>query len=225
MHNIKHNSKLQIDRDLHTNIQKLKDCDSYNAISNIMTKIHILLGHPGPKAFLKTIKNNVSSSLDLTNNQIISFCINCLECQKNKHYNIKYGFTVGIVHSNRPQELISSDICGPYNLIKNKIISKIFVITMTDLCTRYPICKIVRNTESKTLISAFKTTWFKGFNPPKKLVADRGPQYTSNSFKTFMNSRGVNISFCTPNNATGNAKSERINRQINEIFQIFIWKN
>lgn len=40
-----------------------------------------------------------------------------------------------------------------------------------------------------------------------------------------MEENKIKLSFCSPNNATGNSKSERINRQINEIMRIFYRKN
>ena len=225
LHNIKHSSTSQKDEGIQNFTIQIKDSKNITEISEKLIKMHNLLGHPGPRAFLKTVKPSLPDTIRIQNKDIMSVSSNCIDCQRSKHHNIKYGHTFGIVHSNEPLEIISSDICGPFNVVKNKQLIKIFVITITDLCTRYTLCRIVRTTDSKTLISAFKLTWLRVFHPPAKLIADRGSQYTSQSFKAFMNSRGVSMSYCSPNNATGNAKSERINRQINEIFRISYMKD
>ena len=97
-------------------------------------------------------------------------------------------------------------------------------LTITDICSRFTKIKIINDLQAKTTARVFETIWLKNFKKPTKVIADRGTQFTSNIFFNLMTQNEIKISYCSPNNATGNCKSERISRQINEILGIFYKK-
>ena len=118
-------------------------------------------------------------------------------------------------------EEISSDIVGPYQL-KSQLGKPSYIVTFTDLCTRFTKIKFINDLKSKSVINALKNTWIKAVNrTPASIRPDQGTQYTSTIFREFCESNKIKHKLCMTNNPTANAKSERINKAINEIIRMY----
>ena len=177
------------------------------------------LGHPGERGLYYTIKN--IRKIPKLKSQIKTIIKECKECQCNKHNTIKYGKTNGIIHESEPLKTISSDIVGPYKLLTKNERSTFYCVTFTDICTRFSKVHFIKDITAETICKAFKRTWLQQVNKtPYKIITDQGRQYTSEKFAKLCKEYKIKQTFCTSNNPTANARSERINKQINEILRI-----
>lgn len=157
--------------------------------------------------------------LNISKNQIN----NCINCHLAKHMPIGYGKLHGTCKSNNPYEEISSDIVSPFqteNYDTQFSKSKIFIITITDRCTRFSKIKISPNCTGKEVKKSL-STWLKEFKPPKNILSDQGKGYRSKDFNQFCLENNIIHIYSSIYNPTGNSISERINQQINECMRIY----
>ncbi|KAG0436573.1 Gag-Pro-Pol polyprotein, partial [Dictyocoela muelleri] len=98
---------------------------------------------------------------------------------------------------------------------------KVFILTITDICTRFTKVKVITKITSKPILKAFKKIWFDNYGVPKKILTDHGKQYVSRDFKDSVSRMGIVVKHSTILNPTGNSISERVNKTINEIMRMY----
>ncbi|KRH94270.1 pol polyprotein, partial [Pseudoloma neurophilia] len=184
-----------------------------------VTELHQKLGHPSAQCIYKLFSE---LQIHVTRDKISSILVNCQPCQLNKHVTSKRIDSFGELRSTAPNDIISTDIWGRYQIINKKGEYKTFyIIYFTDLCTRYTESCIFKKIKSKDVVKAFKRSWIDKHGPPKSIICDRGRQFTSIRFKKICKNNSIKLRFTTPNNPCGNSKVERIHRTINEIMRIY----
>ncbi|KAG0438376.1 Transposon Tf2-8 polyprotein [Dictyocoela muelleri] len=221
-------SRLNLKSNIQNNIFLLNDKKNVLNIStnnedNIEAKIktlHEYLGHPGIKTFYMTIKNDFKN---IKIKKLITKTIkDCNLCQCFKNYVSKFGYVKENLFSDSPLEKISSDIVGLFN--KKNSDEKIYLLTITDLCTRFSKVIIIKNINSETVSMKIYKEWFLKIKPPKFILTDLRKQYTSSKFSELCKKFQVKHIFSSPNNPTSNSISERINQQINTIMKMYYTK-
>ncbi|KRH94229.1 pol polyprotein [Pseudoloma neurophilia] len=188
-----------------------------NQIENILNDLHINLGHPGYNTFLNTVKEiMVNPSLTKRSKQICDDCILCKQIKTRPTDNWVY---VGDLLKVQPCEVVSTDIAGPFTIeIKPDELTKIWILSATDLCTRFSKVSILTDIKAETVTSAFEEIWLKKY-ATISVLSDNGRQYTSRSFVSLLKKYNVSQFLTRPYNPRGNSKSERINKAINEILR------
>ncbi|KAG0438712.1 Transposon Tf2-9 polyprotein [Dictyocoela muelleri] len=186
---------------------------------NVIRKLHSKLGHPGIKKMYQFSKELfLNKHLYLNIEKITK---KCNECQTNKHFtNNKHKIKHHLLQS-KIKEIISSDISGPYNLQKEYTDKKFYIITFTDLFSRFTNIDIIKDINSLTISHSFVNNWISKFGAPNHILTDQGRQYTSKIFSSILNKYSIEQIFSSTNNPQGNGISERINKSINEIIRIF----
>ncbi|KAG0441657.1 Pro-Pol polyprotein [Dictyocoela muelleri] len=99
--------------------------------------------------------------------------------------------------------------------------NKIYIITITDRCSRFTKCRFISNIRADDFIRAFNEEWLSEFKIPQTILSDNGLCYVSKKTKNYMKSKGIKQIFTTPYNPTGNSISERINQIITKILRIY----
>src|SRR5699024_728399 len=87
-----------------------------------------------------------------------------------------------------PLKTISSDIFGPFKLddYKHNFKSnKIYIITITDRCSRFSKLYLTEKINSDSVIKAFKLKWLSRFKMPTSILTDQGKGYNNNKFNEF----------------------------------------
>ena len=143
--------------------------NSFDIEKNLI-EIHNILQHPARG----TLYNLLRSKIKLKNlfTHISKVSKNCLTCQQNKKYNTKYGKVTGNLLSNRKFESISSDIVGPFKRTMNGCIIKFWIVTFTDLFTRYTKVGIMKNLEAAEVVRCFEKEWLTLYETPKGFLTD-----------------------------------------------------
>ena len=110
----------------------------------------------------KTIKPYIY--IPQLNKKIKELIRTCKDCQQNKH---SFKIRDGYIESKRRLEDISSDIWGPFNIDKQNKIGTGYIVTFTDLMSRYTKIKFIDNINSDTITNTFKTEWLDNLMIPK----------------------------------------------------------
>ncbi|KRH91783.1 putative transposable element, partial [Pseudoloma neurophilia] len=173
-------------------------------------KLHTKLGHPGSQCLFKLLAD---LQINLTRDKIATTLINCHHCQLNKHVTSRKIDSFGDLTVTTPNDTISTDICGKYQIVTKKGEYKTFyIINFTDLCTGFTESQILKKIKAKNVVKAFQNTWINKHGAPKAIICDRGRQFTSSKFKKICDTHGIKLRLTTPNNPCGNSKVERIHR-------------
>ncbi|KAG0440307.1 Retrovirus-related Pol polyprotein from transposon 17.6 [Dictyocoela muelleri] len=207
----------------------------FNNHSNLINKsdmndkiveIHNKHGHPGSLRTFKTI--NLKYKINLPYHRVVSTLKSCLGCRKNIDDKSKFGKIAGILSSEYPLEVISSDIVGPfknsiYNL--NPHDSKFFLLTITDIFSRYSEVFYLKEINTKNIISKCFKIFFDNNGIPKQLITDNGRQYVSLEFRNFLENNKIKHITTSAYNPTSNGISERLNQTIIKNLKINKHKN
>lgn len=214
---------ISINKEKEISLWKLNKSAKYlvkdDDIEELIKYLHLKLGHPGSSKLNETIRRyfNIKNLRRYTN----LVCYACLNCQRSKQMRFNHGELKNFIISNYPFEIISSDILGPLQsefYLSNK---KFFILTITDIFTRYT--KIYHTCEINSIkIVKLFIKYFQEMNIlPKKILTDQGRQYTSKYFYQMCMERAIRHHFSTTYTPTANSISERINSIILNILRIY----
>ncbi|KII70242.1 Transposon Tf2-6 polyprotein [Thelohanellus kitauei] len=184
-------------------------------------KVHEDLGHPGGRSLIGILKSYIC----LPGLSKICYHVSksCILCQQNKPFNPRKGKLTGGIYSEKPFSIISSDIVGPYesqNFINDLDNNKFWILTVTDICTRYSCAILLRRPDAENVSLLLEKHWFKRFGCPKTIISDQGKQYTSNQYKAMLKKHGISPCYTSTYNPTCNGVSERINSSISSVLRI-----
>ncbi|XP_064214537.1 uncharacterized protein LOC135266972 [Tribolium castaneum] len=133
-----------------------------------------LAGHPGADESERLIRNNFHwPSLRQDVRDYVSTCLLCARFKKRPNQ------TLAPLRPRRPQrpfETIACDVMGPYPITPR---GNRFIVTITDLFTRWVEAYPVQEASAKTIITIFDKEVFARFGYPKNIITDNGPQFTS----------------------------------------------
>lgn len=174
-------------------------------------------GHPGVRKLYNTIK--AVRHIPNLKKILTRLRTNCTKCQQytQARTHTSPSIPLGHLSTDTPMQHISSDIVGPYDvskfLHKTATKKKFYILTITDRCTRWTELHRLNTISSAQVIKALHK-WISTHGKPISILHDQGRQYTSDSFKQFLEREEIRQVNTSPYNPTGNAISERINQEI-----------
>ncbi|UYV67853.1 hypothetical protein LAZ67_5002256 [Cordylochernes scorpioides] len=134
----------------------------------------------------------------------------CHTCQIIKRPKGKpYGALGQIPPPQQPFDLISIDTIAGFSKYGH---SKTYLHVIVDHLTRYAWTFPSKSTRTLTYIQTLKTVLQQGF--PKRLLSDRAPAFTSEKFRKFLITHGIQPLLTTSNNPQANGLIERLNATI-----------
>ncbi|TBU08472.1 integrase core domain-containing protein [Hamiltosporidium magnivora] len=181
----------------------------------VINQIHTMLGHCRINKLYYSIKNFYLISN--IKGKIKHVLTTCSTCMINKRQTISYGKITGFIESAQPLKKICSDILG--SLINQFDKRKFYILTITDVFSRYTLLTILYQINTKQVIKAFEN-WFHRFKRPKEILTDQGRQYISEEFNTFCRFNGIKHICTSVYNPTGNSILERANQIISSAINI-----
>lgn len=187
---------------------------SEKTIQNVSQELwHFRLGHLNAADMKRLIVNKMVCGLEKVNiNNESKFCESCtigkqtrLPFPKNKH-----------LRSSRILELVHTDVCGPMS--EPAWDNSRYVLTFTDDFSR--ATKVYCIERKSDVVTKFKefVVMVETQHRAKivKLKADNGGEYSSNEFKQFCKSKGIQLIYTVPHNPEMNSVAERVNRTLIE---------
>ncbi|XP_055308875.1 uncharacterized protein K02A2.6-like [Sitodiplosis mosellana] len=145
--------------------------------SNIITKLH--RGHPGANHMKHVARRYVYwPGIDQKIEETAKLCSNCAINAKTPVKTLLQSWPI----PTHPWDRVHIDYAGPFK--------RFYSLIVVDAYSKWP--EIIK-TSSKTTVQTIKilTSIFAQFGPPKILVSDNGPQFTSGKFESFYNSNGI----------------------------------
>lgn len=199
-----------------------RSCLQLATQENTIQQVHDVLSHPGVNGIYQII-GKPNSEITKLKAKIKAFKNNCQTCQEYFKGNCKYAISQGHLFIETPFSVISSDIYGPihtYEFKGKNETQHVYIITITDRCTRWTETHIVHKIDTDHVIKAFNS-FIKKFGVPKTCLTDRGRQYTSEKFQIYLKEKSIKQILTSPYNPTGNSISERLNQTISRVLQIY----
>ncbi|UYV72886.1 hypothetical protein LAZ67_10001072, partial [Cordylochernes scorpioides] len=174
----------------------------------LMNKVHQEYNHPGISQMTRIITaqyywKGISKSIE-------KFVKSCHTCQIIKRPKGKpYGALGQIPPPQQPFDLISIDTIAGISKYGH---SKTYLHVIVDHLTRYAWTFPSKSTSTLTYIQTLKTVLQQG--SPKRLLSDRAPAFTSEKFRKFLITHGIQPLLTTSNNPQANGLIERLNATI-----------
>ncbi|KAG0419999.1 Pol polyprotein [Dictyocoela roeselum] len=141
---------------------------------------------------------------------------------KNQNFNENIWFLDRELILRRTFAFVSSDIFGPLKALHfktNEENTYFYLITFTDIYSRYTEAFFLQNITAHSVTKAFKK-WCHKYGYPSKLLSDQSRQYISSKFKKFLKNHNIKHVLTSAYNPTCNGISERINSTIATICKI-----
>lgn len=145
------------------------------------------------------------------------FIDGCLLCKRHKH--IQSPITVkGVLSKPEPLELISLDCAGPRSWWGKQV----YYLCIIDHCSRFIMLQSTETAPtSGTIIQFMKQRWLPVFQTPLAVLTDRGTEFTSSTFKDFVNKElGCAMIHTSAYYPQGNAINESSHRNINHMITL-----
>ena len=175
-----------------------------------------MYGHPGAKKCIKLLQEHFT--IDGMLKKVKNYVRTCDMCQKRKDAGNKvlFGGTKAIIPL-RKGDLVSADYFGPLP-VSSAGVRYLFVIV--DNFTKYVrLFTLRRATTAATLRRIHQ--YCKELGCPRIIITDNGTQFTSRKWLDGLNELNIQPRFTAIRNPCANL-AERINRQLGNLFRIFV---
>ena len=156
--------------------------------------------------------STIADGIDIPSNGKYDFCEACVEAKMQR----KQIHPLNEIRSTEPLQLIHSDVCG---LMQTESIGgSRYFITFIDDHSRYCRCYFMRyKSQALEKFKEFKAEVETESNHViKALRADRGGEYTSEEFLTYLKENGIRKEFTAAHSPQQNGTAERFNQTLME---------
>ena len=188
----------------------------FNSIHNI--------AHPGTRATCRMVSARFvwpGQAADVK-----EWCRQCTNCGRAK---AGQGEKTEIQKINIPATRFSHvhvDLVGPW---PPSSAGHTHILTVIDRSTRWPEACPLGETTAEAVLDAFIDTWVARFGMPARVTTDRGPQFSSATWRTWCKKNGVQHVMTTAYHPQANGMVERLHRQIKDALRVRegsrAWKN
>lgn len=154
--------------------------------------------------------------------EVESYVKSCDTCQKFKN---PTGPPAGLLHSIPVSEVfehIHLDIMGPYTSTFN---GNVYVITATDALSKWAFAKPSQRVRTKELIKFVEDEILTIHGMPKRIITDRGTQFTSIEWQEFISKLGIEHKLTSSYHPQANGIDERLNGTLSRILRCYVDAN
>lgn len=144
----------------------------------------------------------------------------CESCIYGKAHRLPFGTRE---RKNKPGELLSADVCGPFNESFQK---KRYFVIFKDSYTKYRYCYFIKEKSEvkevlKQVLAHAKTLG----HTIKEFLSDNGKEFDNEEVREILRSKGITQKLTAPYTPEQNGESERENRTIVEMARTFKYSN
>ena len=179
---------------------------SVKALGQVEKHLRILFN---PNRIHGLVKSGILTSLDF---EPIPVCESCLEGKMTKRPFKAKGY-----RATKPLELVHTDVCGPINVQARGGYE--YFVTFTDDYSKYGYIYLMRQkSETFTKFREYKAEAKKQLGLHiKELRSDRGGEYLSGEFKSYLTQEGIVSQLSAPGTPQQNGVAERRNRTLQDM--------
>lgn len=187
-----------------------------NVRDEIIKELHTTYGHCGTQKTELFKEYFTGEQINKTVHHVISRCDLCQRCKD--HHKGNVGETHAII-TKQKGELVSIDYYGP--LITSKGGVK-YILVIVDNFTKYVKLYSLRCATTHATINKVKQ-YVELCGKPIAILTDNGTQFTAARWTTSLHEMGIKPKFTAIRNPCVNL-AERVNRQLGNLFRVFIRK-
>ena len=150
------------------------------------------------------------------------FIHDCIECQRNKHFNMKIQTAPTQSFSEHAPSFnyrISMDTKGPINPPSH---NKSYIHVIIDAFSHFVVTVPIKSNNAKTAIKTLLHHWINKFGPPVYLVTDRGSEYVNKEMAHLCKLMGIRHSPRTAYSPWTNGLVEVQNRNLGTHLRMFL---
>jgi transposase InsO family protein len=141
---------------------------------------------------------------------IDNYVKSCMLCAQ---HNPRRQKTPGKLRPIKPPEgvwqLVAMDFHGPINPASQR--GNKYIITLTDILSKFMIAKAVRDNSAQTVVRFFKEDVISKFGTPRCILTDNGTHFTSAVTNELIKQIGATHLYSTPYHPESNGQIERFN--------------
>jgi hypothetical protein len=201
-------------------VVRADDAADFVPLSVLVESIHRQLGHPGVKRTISFLKEKHPGRMKGATPIVTNVIAKCEICARLKPRHPKP--VMGqLITSTRPFERMSIDFIGPMPRTQRGFQ---YALTAVDEFTRFPFAIPTRDMSTSTVIECL-TAIFTLWGPPQSIHSDRGANFESQEFKTFLNKWGVHKTRTCAYRPSGNGQCERTNGTIKRTIALRLAEN
>lgn len=175
-------------------------------------------GHLGIK---KTYRKLIRFWWPKLHQDVESYVKSCDVCQKFKN---PTGLPPGCLHSIPISEIFEHlhiDIVGPLTTTHR---GNCYVITATDAYSKWAFAIPSQKVRTSELIKFLEDSILSVHGKPKRIITDRGTQFTSSEWKEFISNMDIEHKLTTPYHPQSNGIDERLNGTLMRILRSYVNK-
>lgn len=131
------------------------------------------------------------------------------------------GFMVPQPKTNKPWQLISTDLIGPF---PRSTKGNQYVLVVTDYFSKFSLTFPLRKATAQVVTRHIEEDVFLVFGVPKVMLCDNGPQYRSTLFKKLADSYAVKIRYNANYHPQANP-TERVNQTLKTMIASYVSEN
>lgn len=182
---------------------------------NLINDIHVTYGHGGIKRTIQVFKESFATDrLIKTTKAIIRGCDLCQRCKD--HHHMCHGETKAILPKERG-ELISADFYGPLVTSTSGVR---YVLVMVDNFTKFVRLYALKRATTYITLRKIKE-YCEQYGPPRAILTDNGSQFATELWRNTLAALNIKTKYTAIRNPCTNV-AERINRQLGNLFRIFM---
>ena len=197
----------------------IRICLPFRMFRTVLNKLHEH-SHTGIKITYNTFSQYYY--IPFLEKWLCIFIHDCIECQRNKHFNMKIQTAPIQSFSEHAPSFncrISIDTKGPINPPSH---NKSYIHVIIDAFSHFVVTVPIKSNNAKTAIKTLLHHWIIKFGPPIYLVTDRGSEYVNKQMTHFCTLMGTRPSPRTAYSPWTNGLVEVQNRNLGTHLRMFL---
>ena len=197
----------------------IRICLPFRMFKTVFNKLHEH-SHTGMKITYNTFKQYYY--IPFLEKWLSIFIHDCIECQRNKHFNMKIQTAPTQSFSEHAPSFnyrISMDTKGPINPPSH---NKSYIHVIIDAFSHFVVTVPIKSNNAKTAIKTLLHHWIIKFGPPIYLVTDRGSEYVNKEMAHLCTLMGIRHSPRTAYSPWTNGLVEVQNRNLGTHLRMFL---
>ena len=180
----------------------------------------VCAAHPGSRKMYATLRRTYfwpTMALDCH-----FFLRNCPECSRERVTLRKHTRALVLFPANAPLESIAMDLLGPFLKTPR---GNTHILVITDRYSKLTRTVPMAKTDAYSVAVAFTQNWVFTYGPPRSVLTDNGPPFSSKFLQTVCIALGVRNLFTTTYNPKANGQAERYNRTLAAALRAYVSDN